>query len=1033
MFLSDISIRRPVFATVLSLLLMAFGILSFSGLTVREYPDVTSPVVSVETGYPGASADIVESRITQLLEGDISGIEGVKSITSSSQDGESNISIEFALDRDIDAAANDVRDRVSRRLNRLPEDVDPPEISKQDADANPIMWMSIISDNMNLMEMTDYVERNIVDRFSVIPGVSNVRVSGSGSPSMRIWLDRVAMAARNLTVMDIAAALRRENIELPAGRLDAKDKEFTVRIARNYETAQQFRDMVLARGEDAHLIRLGEVAMVEVAPRNTRQAFRTNATNMIGMGVLKQSKANTVEVLEAVKQVMEQVNKDLPEGITIVPSSDDSLYIRAAISSVYHTIMIAIVLVSLVILLFLGNFRAMLIPVVTIPVSLLGAFIALAAFGYSINLITLLALVLSIGLVVDDSIVVLENIHRRIEGGEAPLLAAFNGTRQVAFAVIATSMVLVAVFSPIIFLKDNTGQLFSELAVTVSAAVIVSTILALSLTPMMSSKLLKLNTAKWRGEQVIDRLFHTVARVYALLLRKSLKHAWLLVLFTIGTGLASYTLLQTIPEEYAPEEDQGAFRANVIAAEGTSYRKMSELIPLLEAPTLPYIESGDIDRAVVRIPGFGGNSTNSGLVFVTMAPWDVRQKSTSEVMESLMESWSNIPGVRVFSSVNSGLTRSEGQPVEFFIGGPDYETLAGWRDLILARAEQNPGLIRIDADLKETQPQVIVRIDKDRAAELGISVQNIGRTLQAMMSEQQVTTYVVDGEEYDVVLQARDEQRATPSDLQNIYVRSERSGVLIPLTSLTRVENVAGASELNRYNRMRGVTISANLAPGYTIGEALEYLESVVRDELPEGTPMDYKGLSLEFKESAGGIYFTFSIAILIVFLVLAAQFESFIHPFTIMMTVPLAMGGALIGIVVTGNTLNIYSQIGIVMLIGIAAKNGILIVDFINQMRDKDMEFTEAIIEGAQLRLRPVIMTTLATVMGSVPLLLASGPGSESRIVLGTVLFTGVSFATIFTLFVVPVFYRVLARSTSSPNTITRKLNKLREQTTTQ
>ena len=833
MFLSDISVRRPVFATVLSLLLLAFGVLSFSSLTVREYPDVTSPVVSVETTYPGASADVVESRITQQLEGDISGIEGVKDIRSSSFDGESNISIEFDLHRNIDDAANDVRDRVTRRQNRLPDGVDLPQISKQDSDASPIMWMSIISDKMNLMELTDYVQRNLVDRFSVIPGVSNVRVSGSGRPSMRIWIDRTALAARNLTVTDIESALHRENIELPAGRLDAKDKEYTVRIARNYQTAGQFRRMVIKRGEDGHLIRLGEVATVEVAPQSIRQSFRTNATNMIGMGIMKQSNANTVGVLEAVKAVMKQVNKELPDGITIVPSTDDSLYIRAAISSVYYTILITIILVSLVILLFLGNFRAMLIPVVTIPICLTGAFIALDAFGCSINLITLLALVLSIGLVVDDSIVVLENVHRRVEEGEPPLLAAFNGSRQVAFAVIATTVVLVAVFAPIIFLRDNTGKLFSELAVTVSAAVIFSSILALSLTPMMCSKLLIPNKSKHKSEVVIDRVFHKISGWYAALLKKSLRHAWIPILFTVCVGVVAFGLFRVIPDEYAPAEDQGAFRANIVAAEGTSYRKMSDLIPLLEAPTRPFIKSGDINRAVVRIPGFGGgNATNTGMVFITMAPWDKRQKSTAEVQNALMQSWNTIPGVRVFTFTRSGLSHSEGQPVQFFIGGPDYTTLAKWRDIVVQRAEQNPDLLRVDSDLKETQPQVMVTIDKDRAAELGVSVQNIGSTLQAMMSEQQVSTYVVDGQEYEVIMQAKETQRATPQDLQNIYVRSERSGELIPLTNLTKIKNIAGPSELNRYNRMRGVTISASLAPGYTLGQALKFLEDVVHKDL---------------------------------------------------------------------------------------------------------------------------------------------------------------------------------------------------------
>jgi multidrug efflux pump len=848
---------------------------------------------------------------------------------------------------------------------------------------------------------------------------------------MRVWLDRLAMAARGLTVTDITNALRSENIELPAGRLDSIEREFTVRIAGNYETQEDFRNLVISKGTDGHLIRLGELADIEVAPRNTRTVFRTNAANMIGMGVVKQSTANTVEVLERVKAVMQQINNELPVGMSLVASSDDSLYIRAAIRSVYQTILITTGLVSIVILLFLGSFRAMLIPVVTIPICLVSSFIALAAFGYSINLITLLALVLCIGLVVDDSIVVLENIHRRIEEGEAPLLAAFNGARQVAFAVIATTIVLVSVFSPIVFLKDNMGQIFSELAVTICAAVIFSSVLALTLTPMMSSKLLTPNTGKLGIERFVDRIFHRIDNLYAMLLGKALHYTWSSIIILAAIGFGGFQLAQKLPQEYTPQEDQGSFMGMISAPEGTSFQKMTEQLELIEKPIKPYIESGDVVRAIVRIPGFGGNnSANSGVTFINLAPWDERKISTDELQQELNKAWSKIPGIQIFTRVNSGLSRSGGgQPVQFVVGGPDYETLARWRDVILDRAEQYPGLIRTDSDLKETQPQVILRIDKNRAAELGVSVQNIGRTLQTMMSEQQVTTYVVDGEEYDVVLQAKGEQRATPDDLQNIYVRSESSGTLIPLTNLTRIEHIAGAASLNRYNRARAVTISANLAPGYNLGDALKFLEDVVHEEFPEGTRIDYRGESLEFKEASGGIYFTFGIALLVVFLVLAAQFESFIQPAVIMITVPLALIGAIAGLVITGSSLNIFSQIGMIILIGIASKNGVLIVDFINQMRDKGTAFTQAVIDGAQLRFRPVVMTSISTVMGSMPLLMAVGPGSESRVVLGIVLFSGVSFATLFTLFVVPVFYHLLARSSDSPNAIARKLDDMRTQ----
>ena len=1031
MFLSDISVKRPVFATVISLLLVALGVLSFQELSVREYPDISSPVISVSTDYPGASADIVESRVTQQLEGDLSGIAGVKTISSSSSDGRSNIQIEFELGMEMDDAANDVRDRVNRILNRLPEDIETPRVTKEESDASPIMYMSFISETMSLMELTDYAERHIVDRFSVIPGISNINVSGSGRPSMRVWLDRIEMAARGLTVTDITNALRRENIELPAGRLDSVEREFTVRIARNYVTADDFRNLVIQRGTDGHLIRLGEISRIEVAPRSIRNLFRTNASNMIGMGIVKQSTANTVEVLEGVKEVMTQINRELPSGMSLVSSSDDSLYIRAAINSVYETIIVTTILVSFVILLFLGSFRAMWIPVVTIPICLISVFIALAAFGYSINLITLLALVLSIGLVVDDSIVVLENIHRRIEEGEAPLLAAFNGSRQVVFAVIATTVVLVAVFAPIIFLKDNMGELFSELAVTICAAVIVSALLALTLTPMMSSKLLTPNYGKRAIEIFVDRIFHRIDSLYGRLLGKALHYPWSSVFLLAAIGVCGYVLAGKLRQEYAPEEDQGTFMGMISAAEGTSFNRMAEYVEQIEAPIKPFIESGDVVRAIVRIPGFGGNnSANSGVTFINLAPWDERKRSTAEIQQTLTRAWSEIPGVRIFTRVNSGLSRGGGgQPVQFVVDGPDYETLARWRDVILDRALKYPGLIRVDHDLKETQPQVIVRIDKDRAAALGISVQTIGRTLQTMMSEQQVTTYVVDGEEYDVVLQAKDEQRATSADLQNIYVRSENSGELIPLTNLTRVENIAGAASLHRYNRARAVTISANLAPGYTLGEALKFLEAVVHEELPEGTGIDYQGESLEYKESSGGIYFTFGIALLVVFLILAAQFESFIQPGVIMITVPLALIGGIAGLVISGSSLNIFSQIGLVILIGIASKNGVLIVDFINQMRDRGLEFSKAVIEGARLRFRPVVMTTIATVMGSLPLMLTEGPGSESQEVLGIVLCSGVSFSTVFTLFVVPVAYHLLARTTTSPNAIARKLDDLRTQ----
>ena len=1031
MWLSDISVKRPVFAAVIAMLLVAFGALAFDRLAVREYPDISPPIISVNVSYPGASAEVVESRITQILESEVSGIEGVKSINSKSFDGQSSISVEFSLERNIDSAANDVRDRVGRVVWRLPDEVESPVISKQDADAQPILYLNLVGPNMSLMELTDYAERYIRDRLAIIPGVSQVTMNGLGRPSMRIWLDRVALAARNLTVSDITDALRRENIELPAGRVESTDREFQIRIARNFQTADEFRRLVVGQGADGHIMRLGEVADVEVGPRETRTVFRTNFSDTVAFGIIKQSTANTVDVIDGVNEAIEAINSELPEGMSLAKSADDSLFIRAAIRSVYTTIAITTVLVGLVILAFLGSFRAMLIPVTTIPICLIASFIVLGIFGYSINLVTLLGLVLCIGLVVDDSIVVLENVHRRIEAGEPPLLAAFRGTRQVAFAVVATTAVVVAVFAPIAFLQDNIGRIFAELAVTVCAAVIFSSVLALSLAPMMCSKLLRPSNQETQGTRLLDRAFNRLATAYENALKASLGAPALVVLVLLAIVAGAYGLFRAIPEEYAPQEDQGIFFAIVRASEGTNIDYMTQQIKKLEGPLRPLVESGDIQRALIRAPSWGQTAPNGGVIIISMAPWGDREISTADARRRMMGAWQQFPDVRVFTFMRSGISRhGGGQPVQFVIGGTNYEELARWRDIILEKAAQNPGLTRVDSDLKETQPQLMVRIDQDRAAALGVSVQTIGQTLQAMMSDQVVTTYVVDGEEYDVVLQAKAEQRATPTDLSNIYVRPNRTGAapgsLVPLSNLIYTDETAGSSSRSRYNRLRSITISATPAPGYALGDALEFLEDVVRSELPQTARIDYKGESLEYKESAGATYFTFGIALLVVFLVLAAQFESFIHPLIIMVTVPLALAGGLLGLSLTGKTLNIYSQIGVVMLIGISAKNGVLIVDFINQLRDQGVDFTKAIIDGARIRFRPVVMTTVSTLMGSIPLMLASGPGSESRSTLGIVMFWGVGIAAVFTLFVVPVFYKLFARSTGTPDAVAKQLKTL-------
>jgi len=1030
MWLSDTSVKRPVFATVLSMLLIAIGAMSFRDLTVRENPDTVAPTVQVQVGYPGANAEVIESRVTQVLEAELSGIEGVKNIRSQSRDGQASLTLEFYLNRNLDEAANDVRDRVSRVSRRLPDDADQVSVQKADADTQPIMWLTLAAEDMSLMDLTDYMERYLLDRFATIPGVSQINIFGSGGPSMRVWIDRQALTARNLTVSDIETALTRENVELPAGRIESRDLDFQVRVARNYQTADNFRNLVIAAGKDGHLIRLAEVANVEIASRETNRIFRTNGALTTGFGIIKASTANTVEVLDDVKKEVDQVNTELPKGMRLITSGDESLYIRAAINEIYWTIGITTVLVGFVIFVFLGSLRATLIPLVTIPVCLIATFSVLSLFGYSINLVTLLALALSIGLVVDDAIVVLENAHRRIEEGEAPLLAAFNGTRQVAFAVIATTVVLVSVFAPVAFLRDSIGRVFAELAVTIAAAVIFSAVLALSLSPMMCSKLLRSSTKESKLTHTLDRAFVWLSNRYQNVLRASLHAPWVSVAVCAAIAFGAYVLLQGIPQEYAPVEDRGQFNGQIQAPEGTSYDRLLVSAMKVEAALQKYFDDGSVQRGIVSVPGWGNNG--SGIVNVTLKPFGERKFTTQEMLNDLNKQWEEIPDVRVNAFMSSGNRGGGGgggggSAVQIVLGGPNYEELARWRDIVIARASENPGLVRLDSDLRETQPQVLVRVDTDRAASLGVTARSIGSTLQTLMSERQVTTYVVDGEEYDVVLQAKPEQRATYADLSNIFVRADRTGELVPLSNLTKLEDMAGPSSLQRHNRMRAITLSANLAPGYTLGEALSYLENIIHTELPSTAQIDYRGESLEYKEASGALYFTFGIALFVVFLVLAAQFESFVHPLVIMVTVPLAVAGGLLGLWVSGKTLNIYSQIGIIMLVGIAAKNGVLIVEFINQLRDQGLAFKDAIVEASRIRLRPVIMTAFAAVMGSVPLILAEGPGSASRAALGVVIFSGVMFATFFTLFIVPAVYNLMAQGTGSPNAIARKLDDLR------
>lgn len=1021
MILSDLSVKRPVFATVINLLIVTFGIVAFLLLPLREYPDIDPPVVSINTNYPGASAAIVETKITQVLEDRISGVEGVKTITSNSRVGRSNITIEFHLDRDIDAATNDVRDRISRALNNIPEQADPPEVSKANDDEDVIVWFALQSENMTTLELTDYANRYIVDRFAVVDGVARVRVGGGRTYAMKILLNRSAMAARNVTVQDIESTLRSENIELPAGRVESIERDFSIRVQRSYLTAEDFSNMAVARADDNSLVRLGDIAHVSVAAQDDENLFRGNGNNMVGLGIIKQSKANTLEVVKEARKEMIAVRSSLPIGTKIINSYDSSVFIEGSIDEVYSTLIIAMLMVVLVIFLFLGNVRATIIPAVTVPVALIGSMMTLSWFGFSINLLTLLALVLAIGLVVDDAIVVLENIYRRIENGQTPLMAAYEGGREVAFAVIATTLVLVAVFVPLVFLSGNVGRLFTEFAIAIAAAVIFSSITALSLTPMMCSKMLKYRKRSSSFGQFLDRNFASFEAAYGRALSKSIHQPFLIISIVAVSLVAVYLLFIQLPAEYTPKEDRGNFFIVMQSAEGASYENNVKNMQTIEEKLLAYQERSELDRVIVRVPGFGGKG---GTAVVGMPDWGERSFDTFEFIGKINKELQDVTDVRAFAIMRRGIGGGGGSsPVAFVLQGNTYSELAKWRDIVIEEAQKNPNLSSIDSDYKETYPQLMVKIDRNRAYDLGVSVGDIAQTLETMLGQRRVTTFVDRGEEYDVIVEGDEMQYRSPADIDNIYVRSSSSGELIPLSNLITITEDATSSQLNRYNRLRSITITANLADGYALGDALKFLENVADQHLPEETQIDYKGQSLLLKESGSSILLVFLLALLITFLVLAAQFESFIHPLVILLTVPLGLVGALTGLELMGMSLNIYSQIGIVMLIGLSAKNGILIVEFANQLRDKGIMFEEALISAAQQRLRPIVMTTFTTVTSAVPLVFASGPGAESRMVIGVVIFAGVSLASVFTLFIVPGAYYWLCRNTGSPLAIANEI----------
>jgi multidrug efflux pump len=1002
--ISDVSIRRPVFATVMSLVLVLVGIVSYQRLTVREYPNIDPPVVTVDTTYRGASAEIIETQVTQVLEESLSGIEGIDFITSINRQENSQIQVRFKLNRDPDGAAADVRDRVSRVRARLPDEIDEPVIQKVEADAQPILYLAFFSDRHSPLEITDYADRFVKDRLQTLPGVAEVRIFGERRYSMRIWLDPERLAAYKLTPADVEDALRRQNVEVPAGRIESKQREFTVLSETDLRSQQQFNNLVL-KDANGYLVRLSDVGHAALGALDERKIVRFNGNPAIAMGVIKQATANPLDVSNAVSQELPAILKSLPEGMQVKVAHDKSLFIDESVKNVYETIAEAVALVVLIIFFFLRSFRATLIPLVTIPVSLIGAFALMYAMNFSINTLTLLSLVLAIGLVVDDAIVMLENIFRHVEEGKSPREAAFLGSKEIGFAVIAMTLTLAAVYVPIGFMAGTTGRLFTEFAWTLAGAVLVSGFVALTLSPMMCSKLLKTDVRHGAIYNAIEWFLRNLTRGYRGALRAALSVRPLVILIGMCVAASSYYFVTVLKSELAPYEDQGTVVSIFLAPEGATIDYTDRYAKQLETI---FSKTADVDRYFV-VSGFP--TVSQGIGFVKMTPWSERKRSQFAIAEELRPKLFGVPGLMAFPGNPPPLGQSvRDKPISFVIQtSQSYDKLQELLNAMMVKAREYPGFANLDSDLKLNTPQINISVDREKAADIGVQIETLGRTLETLLGGRQVTRFKRNGEQYDVMVQIADVDRRNPEDLRRIYVRAA-DGSMIPLSNLIQVKETVAPKELNHFNQLRAATISAYLTPGYTIGDGLAFLEKAADETLQGQAQVDYSGQSREFKETSSDIYVTFLLALAFIYLVLSAQFESFRDPLIIMLTVPLSMTGALMALWLSGGTLNIYSQVGLVTLIGLITKHGILIVEFSNQLRAAGRPIREAVIESATLRLRPILMTTGAMVLGAVPLAIATGAGAESRQDIGWVIVGGLLVGTFFTLFVIPVVYTYLA-----------------------
>ncbi len=1002
MNLSNFFIKRNIFCIVIFLLIMLTGVLSLNQLPLREFPDIEKSEITISTRYAGSSSAIIETKITEVIENQISGIEGIKSISSVSRDGSSKITLEFNAEKNIDEAANDVRDAVSRISGRLPKDSDPPEIYKIDSDANAVMYINLASKVLNQMELTEYAELYILNRLSVVPGVAKVNVSGKKRKSMRIWVDPEKLSFYGLTVLDVEKKILEENVEFPAGRLESKTRDFSIKVQSGLNSVNEFENLVLKKGNDFSYVSIKDVATVQLAPEEPRELFRGNGEEMISFGIVKQTSANLLSVSKGVLNEFEDIKKDLPDDIKIYKSWDTSIFVKEALIEVLITLLLAISFVAVVIIFFLKNISLSIVPFITVPISILASFIFLNFFGFSVNLITLLALVLCTGLVVDDSIVMLENIFKKIEQGKEKIEAAIEGSKEVFFAIVSTSVVLISVFLPIIFLKGDTARLFNELALTIISAIFFSTITSLTLTPMLCTKFIKVKSNKLQNNFLLEK--------YNLVLKNFLIRKKIVFIIFLTAIIGSYFLYLNISKELSPKEDRGAFFIIMNSPEGSSFENTVNQMLELEKILLKLNENNEAKRILLKVPrSFSGSENFSdGIGIIILNHWSDR-RDINEIIKDVRQK-SNITdsNVRVFPPRGLGQRRA-GSQVQFVIGGNEYSNLEVNLNKIINKLKENKNFVFFDTDYKKTRPNLEVNINREKSSELEVSSFDIGKTLEILLAGRKINTFIDNGKEYYVIIQALKSKRELKGDLSSIEVKN-KNGDFIRLDSLLNFEETAEAKELNRFNRNRAITLKASISKDYSLGEAISFIEDIALNELDSSIKTDFKGQGKEFKDSSKQFVFLFIISFLVVYLVLSAQFESFIYPIIIIVTVPLSLSGGLFGLWMFGNSLNIFSQIGIIILLGISAKNGILIVEFANQLRNKGKNIYEALIESCQKRVRPIIMTAISTLVGTIPLLISSGAGSQARLTIGIVIFCGLIISIFLTLFLTPYFYLKIA-----------------------